>query len=264
MGNVVAYNYMTGVQGGTWDVTFNHGPHNVMNLVEGNVFQNKYEDDGYFGSSSHNVLFRNVIPDQVLLKHFCNYYSVVGNVLGGTAPPDGYTRTYDAGEVNNYWSNHVFPIFELGFPNIGNSQFDGTFINVTTPPDYHLLPNTLPEVQQLDRDVRATILRHGNWSYADNAVIWDANIPDHNIPASLFYSSRPAWWDADLAWPPIGPDLTPMVGLIPAQKRFQGGPTPTPTGTPTPTATATATATPIQSPSPNAFASTDRHGDLRP
>ena len=82
IGNVVAYNYVTSVQGGSWDVTFNHGPHNMLNLCEGNVFQNSFKDDGYFGSSSHNTLFRNVIPDQVALKHFCNYYNIVGNVLG--------------------------------------------------------------------------------------------------------------------------------------------------------------------------------------
>ena len=38
----------------------NHGPHNMLNLIEGNVFH-WYKDDGYFGSSSHNTLFRNGI-----------------------------------------------------------------------------------------------------------------------------------------------------------------------------------------------------------
>jgi len=168
MGNVVAYNYITRFQGGTWDVTFNHGPHNMLNLCEGNVFQNSFKDDGYFGSSSHNTLFRNSIPDQVILKHFSNYYNVVGNILGATPPGSGQTRTYDAGEVNHYFGTHAYPIYELGFPNIGNDGYNDTFINVTDPPNYRPLGNTLDQCQQLDRNVRNTILRHGNFDHVNN------------------------------------------------------------------------------------------------
>ena len=230
MGNVIAYNYVTSVLPGTWDATFNHGPHNMLNLCEGNVFQNSFKDDGYFGSSSHNTLFRNVIQDQVALKHFCNYYNIVGNVLGATRPVPGQTRTYDAGEVSDYWNNHVFPIYELGFPNIGNASHNGTFIGPTTPPDYHTLSNTLDGCQQLDRNVKATLLLHGNFDYVNNAVVWDPNISDHTIPNSLYLSGKPSWWGDDLPWPPIGPDRTPMVGQIPAQQRFANGmPPPAPT-----------------------------------
>jgi hypothetical protein len=125
-------------------------------------------------------------------------------------------RSYDAGEVPNYWNNGVWPIWELGYSNIGNADHNGTFLGPTTPPDHHALGNTLDQCQQLDRNVRATLIRHGNWDRVNNAVMWDPNIPDHTIPASMLYSSRPAWWDADFAWPPIGPDLTPIVGIIPA------------------------------------------------
>ena len=220
IGNVVAYNYVTSVQGGSWDATFNHGPHNMLNLCEGNVFQNSFKDDGYFGSSSHNTLFRNVIPDQVALKHFCNYYNVVGNVLGATRPGPRQRRTYDAQEASNYWSNNVYPIYELGFPNIGNASHNGKFIGPTTPPDYHALPNTLDGCQQLDRNVRATILRHGNFDYVNNSTVWDPAISDHTIPNSLYLSGKPSWW-GNLPWPPIGPDRSPMVGSIPAQERFR-------------------------------------------
>jgi hypothetical protein len=114
-------------------------------------------------------------------------------------------------------------IYELGYPNIGNPSYNGTW-RPTTPPDYHTLPNTLDGCQQKDLNVKATLLRHGNWDAVNNAVVWDANIPDHTIPNSLYLTQRPTCWDADLAWPPIGPDLNPMVGMIPAQRRFQGGP----------------------------------------
>lgn len=233
IGNVVAYNYVTSVQPGSWDATFNHGPHNMLNLCEGNVFQNSFKDDGYFGSSSHNTLFRNVIPDQIALKHFCNYYNIVGNILGATSAPPRFVRIYET-EVSDYWNQHLYPIYELGFPNVGNSHHDGTFIGPTTPPDYYTLPNTLAGCQQLDRNVKNTIIRHGNYDYVNNAVVWDPNIPDHAIPNSLYLTGQPAWW-GNLPWPPIGPDLTPMVGQIPAQLRFANGmpaPAPTPGVTP--------------------------------
>lgn len=247
LGNVIAYNYVTNTTPSWWDISVNHGPHNMLNLIEGNVIH-WYKDDGYFGSSSHNTLLRNVITGQVSLKHFSNYYSIVGNVLGAEPPGKLQKRTYDAGEQSDYWSFGVFPIYELGFPNIGNAHHDGTFIGPTTPPDYHALPNKLDGCQQLDRNVRATLIRHGNYDYVNKTAIWDPNIPDHTIPNSLFYSSKPAWWDADLAWPAIGPDLTPMVGVIPAQKRFQSG------ATPTPAPSATATSTKAVSPTPTATA----------
>ena len=113
--------------------------------------------------------------------------------------------------------------------------------------------------------------RHGNFDYVNNSRLWDPNIrPDHTIPNSLYLSARPSWW-GQLAWPPIGPDLNPMVGLIPAQARYQGivggtptatpipspSPTPTATLTPAPTLTPTATLTPIPTPTP--AATSDSH-----
>jgi len=219
--NVVSYNYCVNTDPNFWDISFSHGSGGMLNLAEGNVLR-RFEDDGYFGGSAYGTLLRNAIPEMVLLKHFTVYYNFVGNVLGlGWPYPPNLTRVYDT-EVSNYWSSGLFPIYELGYPNIGNPQHDGTFIGPTNPPDYSALPNLLEQTQQLDRNVKATLIRHGNWDAANNAVVWDAGIPDHNIPASFLYAAKPAWWDADLAWPPIGPDLNPMVGHIPAECRYTG------------------------------------------
>ena len=67
------------------------------------------------------------------------------------------------------------------------------------------LPNTLLDTgcQQLDRNVKATISRHGNYDYANNAVVWDPNIPDHTIPDSLYLTGEPSWWGSPSCWPPI-------------------------------------------------------------
>jgi hypothetical protein len=244
--NVIGYNYVTNTDPAFWDLSFSHGSGSILNLAEGNVINN-FEDDGYYGSSSYNTLFRNRISGQVRLKHFSDYYNMVGNILG-----DSWANTYET-DVANYWEQGIAPIYELGFPNIGNVNYTGT-IGPTNPPNYRGLPNTLDGCQQLDRNVTATILRHGNWDYVNNSTVWDPSILDHIIPSSLYYSAQPGWWPASVSWPPIGPDRNPMVGQIPAQIRFLGqstptptptaSPSPVPTTTPTPTATATATATP--------------------
>ena len=107
--NVIAYNYaFLNSTTGYYDISLNHGPHNMLNLVEGNVIEN-YRDDGYFGSCSHNTLFRNRISDSLELKHFSNYYSVVGNVLAIS----GYQTSYEATEEGP----NTIPFYELGWPN---------------------------------------------------------------------------------------------------------------------------------------------------
>ena len=61
-GNVVGYNYCANLDTGSeiagGDISVNHGPHNMMNLFEGNVGI-MFQSDGYFGSASHNTVFRN-------------------------------------------------------------------------------------------------------------------------------------------------------------------------------------------------------------
>jgi hypothetical protein len=210
--NVIGYNYITNTDPAFWDLSFSHGSGSILNLAEGNVI-NHFEDDGYYGSSSYNTLFRNRIRGQVRLKHFSDYYNVVGNILGDT-----WANSYET-DVANYWDQGIAPVYELGFPNIGNASYIDTF-GPTAPPDYSALPNTLDGCQQLDRNVSATILRHGNWDYATHSVVWDPAILDHTIPSSLYYSTQPRWWPPAVSWPPIGPDRDPMVGQIPAEIRF--------------------------------------------
>jgi pectate lyase-like protein len=230
--NVVGYNYVVNTDPIYWDITFSHAPHDMLNLAEGNVII-KFMDDGYFGSSSHNTLFRNRIKHYVELKHFCNYYNIVGNVLGTT----GFSDVNET-DVVNYNNN---PIYGLGFPNSGNHNYSGTF-GPTTPPNYSRLPNKLtdPDNQKLDRNVKATILRHGNFDYVNNSTVWDSSISDHTIPDSLYLKGKPSWWDQS-PWPPIGPDRSPMASQIPAEYRFVNG---RPTQPPTPTSSSTPPQTP--------------------
>ena len=73
------------------DYDINHGPHNMMNLWEGNVGTGM-QSDGWFGSTSHQTIFRNYFSgvhplSRVYLRAidlciWTYYCSIVGNVLG--------------------------------------------------------------------------------------------------------------------------------------------------------------------------------------
>lgn len=198
-GNVVAYNYFTDIISTDYPQsvrigTAAHGGHPIMNLFEGNYYYGPYIDaDFYWGSSSHNTYLRNKVAidltktsdvTNVSLWKNQTYYNFVGNVLG------------TPGHENRYEGNDLYDgkmIFCLDYTNSGSS--DGK-----TP---------------------ATILRHGNFDYVNNATIWDQHIPDRTIPSSYYLIEKPKWWGF-LPWPAIGPDCHPRDGDIPAKLRHEG------------------------------------------
>ena len=75
-----------------------------------------------------------------------------------------------------------------------------------------------------DPNVAATLLRHGNYDYVTNSVVWDPGIADHDLPASLYRSGAPEWWCQETPWPAIGPDVAGYANDIPAKRRFEGLP----------------------------------------
>ncbi len=221
-GNVFAYNYSKDSQG---DVGSNwlfadmgtHGAHPYMNLVEGNVIV-QLDFDGHFGSGSHNTAFRNWIerrsspPEDtitdglfaVVLGAKNRYHNIVGNVL---CYP-GCTGVYQAPAFVNA------EIWHTGYLCAGSQD-------------------------PTDLDVGTTLIRHGNFDYITNETKWDAAITDHALPVSYYLSSKPSFFGA-LPWPAIGPDLTPMVGQIPARQRFEAMTQPVPPPDPIPPAPAPA------------------------
>jgi hypothetical protein len=69
-------------------------------------------------------------------------------------------------------------------------------------------------------DVSATSLfRHGNFDAVNADTVWDPSTEARTLPPSLYLRGIPAWWPDGTAWPWVGPDLTPMVGELPAKVR---------------------------------------------
>lgn len=224
-GNVFAYNFATdsyqtsfGQYNELWP---NHAPHNMFNLMEGN-YANGVTSDGYFGSSSHNTVARNVLTGwtptyptnnsiAVLLNRWSLHWNVVGNILGTNGVATEYQGT-SSGDSNPM-------IWRLGYPNSGNSSFTGT-----RPPNAQTNPG---DDQSYDKAVEWTLLRDGNYDTKSGTRIYDTNsiAVDHVIPQSFYLSTAPSWWGT-MTWPPYNPTNTSAAQIdatnIPAGLRFAG------------------------------------------
>jgi PKD repeat protein len=221
-GCIVAYNYFRDPRYSTVaqsvGLCVNHGPCNTMNLYEGNIV-NMIESDGYFGGSLYDTVFRNWSTGwtetftnfnsrPISLARWALYANVVGNVFGCT----NFVPMYYA--PTNQLSYDYSMIYNLGFPNAAASS---TYTN-TRPP-------STDRVNALDLNVTNTALIHGNWDSFNRAQVWRADIADHNIPNSLYLSSKPSWF-GNLAWPPFDPAVgyTNLYWTsIPAGYRFING-----------------------------------------
>jgi PKD repeat protein len=225
-GNVVGYNYqdafdqMTDPQAvGPLTMDDNHGVPTIFDLWEGN-FCEILGSDGYWGSSAYGMFFRNRVygtcnkvpyPDEcaIELTHWSAYYTVLGNVLGtaqgsswSTSGTGLYSQVYEASG-----SNVQAPqIYRLGYPDMGSRSYNGTGSNPSNSYYY-------------DTNVKATLVRHGNFDTVNNAVVWDPYIVDHVLPASLYLYDSPSWFGT-LAFPAIGPDVAGYTRDIPASVRW--------------------------------------------
>ena len=205
-GNVIAYNYLHEIlfDDPWWMIaspSINHNPHPKMNLWEGNIGY-KAEADIIHGSSSHNTIFRSQSKgwqsDTITTRNNAieiaaknNYMNVVGSVLG----TPGKSNRYEVlpGQPYDDWDENAIWVLGVG------SGVD-------------------------DPGIAATLLRHGNFDYVTNSVVWDPGIPDHELPDSYYLSEIPEWWCQETPWPPIGPDVDGYANDIPAKRRFENLP----------------------------------------
>ncbi|MBN1774285.1 MAG: hypothetical protein JXB32_23700 [Deltaproteobacteria bacterium] len=237
-GNVIAYNYCVdayytdppdSTDAGKMpsDVGTNHSPHTQYNLVEGNVI-GKFGADAYHGSGSHTVLLRNVVTGDCRWPHVTNrtaiqldrrnlHYALVGNVLGRAGTPADFEYATASG-----WSGSA--IFRLGFPDVGNDGFSGTY-----PPTDLAHADGGPRDLYVERDDSefGTTLIEGNWTSTLGRQDWTT--PPQPIPDSYFLAGKPAWFGS-LAWPPVDPahPVTDDPAIIPAGYRHVHGTDPPP------------------------------------
>jgi len=189
-GHVIAYNYfVNSIYKNNDDTPCGiclHGAHPVMDLFEGNYLDEaKYSADFYWGSSSHQTIFRNmIIPGMtavnskvtITLEENTGHGSIIGNRLGVAG-------------INNY---------------ILNDPYSGQT-------GIYFFENGVEEM-----------FLHGNWDSYNNGVIWEPGY-DQDFPDSLYLDSRPSWWCTSLDWPSVGYDVSTASNNIPAKIRYEGG-----------------------------------------
>src|SRR5207248_1369069 len=224
-GAVVAYNYMDdGFINGSdgWiEIGLNgsHWPGSNHILFEGNQSFN-IDGDFTWGNAIYHTFFRNyatgyrarftdyvnnaVVDDtnqpsnglvRAAAAHIYHYwYSFIGNVLGTAGHMSGWT--YDS---KNTTPNQFPPspaVWMLGWMDVSPQGYD---------------PN-----------VAATAIRHGNYDFLSGSVVWDPNLTQ-TLPASLYLSQTPDFFNAGsgYTWPWV--DSTGGVGTLPAKARYDAG-----------------------------------------
>jgi hypothetical protein len=206
---------------GTWPQAsyYSHNAGNAMNLWEGNNLFGIWADDSW-GSSALGTEFRNMLLGWQNGKSNATWpvvdrtqdraFNIVGNVLGQPGYHTAYQTyaTSTSGGVGET-SDDSTSIYEIGWGDNGG------------------FPTCSP-APACDPLVFSTLMRWGNYDVVTNGVKWDpteaspAAVPYVNanftplyfsslaqtLPPSLYYSSKPSWWPAAKAWPPIGPDVS--------------------------------------------------------
>jgi hypothetical protein len=217
-GSVVGYNYMDMAYinyRGDWieaGLNASHmvGPHHV--LFEGNYSHNA-ESDNNHGNSIYHTFFRN---------HLRGIRAPFDNQAGG--------RVDDAAQLGNgpkrtaslmaysYWMSFVGNV--LGAPGqMHGWVYETTFGN--RKPGIWLLGWDIAT----DPQVAATTLRHGNFDYVTNTVMWDPAIANHTLPNSLYLTQRPAFFGAGrgYTWPWVDPLGATKLYALPAKVRYDAG-----------------------------------------
>jgi Right handed beta helix region len=231
-GVVFLYNYIDDLY--TDDLTYlgsartSHGAHPYMNLFEGNVASHIAGDD-FWGTSSHDVFFRNWIwgdetgngvpsfpPeegfDAIDLYTGQAYYSYVGNMLGLPASNAIPTAVNGKCQVTSTMNPHTTWSAATG------SGFN-EYASATNPIVYSYGGSLAGAASSAD-----TVVRNGNYDYHTLGVAyWDDGSTNNPIGKSYYYSSMPSFF-GECAWPVAGPDLTPMTNVLPAEACYLNGP----------------------------------------
>jgi hypothetical protein len=180
------------------------GPHHV--LFEGNYGFN-WDSDKTHGNAIYHTVFRNHLrgirrdfgdattangPKRCgAVTYYSYWHSFVGNVLGASGQMTGWV--YESGSMD------APSIWKLGWD------------------DWSPYP--------IDPRATATTLRHGNYDYVTNSVVWDRSISNHVLPPSLYLSQSPAFFNAGrgYAWPWVNPLDAVQLQTLPAKARFDAG-----------------------------------------
>jgi pectate lyase-like protein len=197
-GNVVAYNYsddsLLGYSPG-WQMADlgHHCMYTHMELVEGNYLAH-ISFDNIHGGAGYTTFYRN----RITAKHLSQM-------------DDSNIEAFDI-EQGNYYMNVVGNV--LMSPDVPGDQYEADCGNQLV---YRM--GTDDTCNGGDPQTAATMIRHGNFDYFNNAVVWDPAIEEHMMPPSLYLMQKPAFF-GDIAWPLVDPEGA-VENVLPAKARFE-------------------------------------------
>jgi hypothetical protein len=261
-GSVFAYNYFDmgfcadggcGDQGGAGFVAIESGAnashwmgtHHV--LFEGNWTFNT-AGDGSWGSNPFETWFGNYASG--FRSRFTDYIhntviDDVNNIPGGNAPLRATSLS-----PNYYWNSYIGNV--LGTSGKTTAANGWNYTSYTAQSAIFALGGTLgnsggaggdqEELIDIGSAAAACVttsgdkcpsIRHGNYDYLNNAVVWDPNNSDHTIPNSFYLSAKPAFFNAGsgYTWPWVTPTGSPQLQTgcggtcsgLPAKARYDAG-----------------------------------------
>jgi hypothetical protein len=254
-GSVTAYNYMdqaficcnsshpaSGSDG--WienGLNNSHYPGSHHMLFEGNFTHQMGEDETH-GNSIYNTYFRNYSTGYRLPSWVNAFDGATINDL--TRSPRGTPGPLSPAETQLYTYWETFMGNALGYPGYSTSAKGWVYENAAGGPAIFVLGmgyqsgNNGPDLKAgFDTNGKGgTTIAHGNYDYLNNAVTWDSNYSDHNLPNSLFLNAKPAFFNAGngYVWPWVTPTGTSPVQSgpsgcggrcsgLPAKARYEAG-----------------------------------------
>jgi len=242
-GSVIAYNYMDqaficcdssnptkGSDG--WienGLNNSHYPGSHHALFEGNLTHQMGEDETH-GNSVYNTFFRNWSQGYRIPSWVNAYDGATMNDLTGS--PQGTPGPLSPAETQlyTYWESFVGNV--LGYPGYSTAANGWTYENATGGPAIFVLGvgytsgNNGPDPKAGFDTNGGTTIAHGNFDYLNNAVTWDPNISDQNLPNSMYLNSEPAFFNAGSGyrWPWVDPTgQGQQVYTLPAKARYDAG-----------------------------------------
>ena len=207
-GNVIGYNYADNswATPAAWQEvnidTHCAFPH--MELIEGNQAPHMGATITH-GNAGFMTFFRNYSSSQFASPAV---YGSTGAQTGNIA-----ALQFDAGDIDMSVIGNV--LGSSAATDLGTAPVSKTLVGMGSD-----TPAIIELGDSSKADVAYTSLwMHGNYDTVTAGVTWNASIATHTLPASLYRAGKPAWWPAGSPWPWVGPDFSPMVGVLPAKAR---------------------------------------------
>ena len=239
-GSVVAYDFMDDqfINGQEhWQEIGLNGSHAAGShgmLFEGNQVSNMDSDDTH-GNAVYYTFFRNYATG--LRARFTDYIS--GLVIDDAEHLPGRNGPLRAAGAMayTYWMAFVGNV--LGTPGVTTAAngwvLNGSFAGSQAGSIWLLGWQGQPPYES-DTNTTTFTFRHGNYDYYRNSVQWASDVPNHNLPNSLYLPGKPTFFNAGSGypWPWVTPTGNPQIQIgppgcggtcsaLPARARYDTG-----------------------------------------